>query len=127
MKEFRFFENSTVIVTQTRFIVEHKVVEIKNISSAIVEPVRTYSRVQIGFMIAGIGLTLFEKSRILGLVLFSAALVYTLIAGPKYSVRINTNSGKTDSLISKDKQYIEQVVKAINSAMWIYYLMMAAR
>jgi hypothetical protein len=127
MKEFRFFENSTVIVTQTRFIVEHKVVEIKNISSAMVEPVRNYRGLQIGLMISGIALAFFEKSRVAGLIIFSVAFIYLLVVRTKYSVRINTNSGTTHSLVSRDRQYIEQVVKAVNSAMWVYYLMIAAR
>jgi hypothetical protein len=122
MKEISFFENNTVIVTQTRFIVGHKVTEIKNISSVKMETLRSYRKLQSVLMLAGFLLMFFRAGRILGLLLFALTFLSVYLMEEKFSVRINTDSGETDSLVSNDRRYIEQVVKAINSAMWTYYL-----
>jgi hypothetical protein len=54
-------------------------------------------------------------------VVFGATFLFMCLMEEKFTVRVNTNSGETDTLVSKDKEYIEQVAKAINSAMWTYY------
>lgn len=35
----------------------------------------------------------------------------------EYTVRISTNAGEADSTISKDKEYIQKIVNALNDAM----------
>jgi hypothetical protein len=121
MKEISFFENNSVIVTQTRFIVGHKVTEIKNISSVKVEVLRSYRKIQVIVMLIGFLLMFFKELRIAGFVVFGATFLFMCLMEEKFTVRVNTNSGETDTLVSKDKEYIEQVAKAINSAMWTYY------
>jgi len=121
MKEISFFENNSVIVTQTRFIVGHKVTEIKNISSVKVEVLRSYRKIQLAVMLIGFLMMFFKQYRIAGVVIFGAAFLFMCLMEEKFTVRVNTNSGETDTLVSKDKEYIEQVAKAINSAMWTYY------
>jgi hypothetical protein len=121
MNEISFFENSSVIVTQTRFIVGHKVVEIKNIASVKVETIGGYRTIQFILMITGFLLMFFHGGRIFGLILFCITFLSVYLTDEKFSVHISTELGEADCLVSKDKQYIEQVVKAINAAMWAYY------
>ena len=45
-----------------------------------------------------------------------AALLYFAKGGPKYIVRIGSASGEIDGMISRDREQIEKIVKAINDA-----------
>ena len=45
-----------------------------------------------------------------------AALLYFAKGGPKYIVRIGSASGEIDGLISRNRQQMERIVKAINDA-----------
>jgi len=122
MQEISFFENNNVIVTQTRFIVAHKVFEIKNISSVKIRSVRVYRAIKLALALIGFLLMFFNAWRLPGIILFSVAILSVYFTEEKFSVHLDTKSGETDSLISKDRDYIEQVVKAINDAMWAYHL-----
>ncbi|WP_295675812.1 DUF6232 family protein [uncultured Mucilaginibacter sp.] len=122
MQEISFFENKNVIVTQTRFIVAHKVVEIKNILAVKTRSVRVYRALKLVLALIGFLLIFFNAWRIPGIILFFVSILSVYFTEEKYSVHLNTKSGETDSLISKDRDYIEQVVKAINYAMWAYHL-----
>jgi len=122
MQEISFFENSNVIVTQTRFIVAHKVVEIKNISYVKIEVLKNHVALKIILIIGGFLMMFFKELRLFGIVIFAISFLSAYFGQDRFSVRVQTNSGEMDSLISKDKDYIEKVVKAVNSAMWAYHL-----
>jgi hypothetical protein len=122
MEEVSFFENNTVIVTQSRFIVESKVYEIKKISSVKVGLTKNYTRIKIILMVIGFMLMFFKDFRIAGIVTFAVSFLSLYLAQDQFSVKINTGNRETDGLVSKDKEYIEQVVKAINMAMQAQYL-----
>jgi Family of unknown function (DUF6232) len=122
MQEISFFENSKVIVTQTRFIVAHKVVEIKNISYVKIGTLKNYMALKLIIIILGFLMMFFQELRIIGIVIFAISFLSACFTTDRFSVRISTNSGEMDTLISKDRDYIEKVAQAINSAMWAYYL-----
>jgi hypothetical protein len=122
MQEISFFENSNVIVTQTRFIVAHKVIEIKNISYVKIGRLKSYTVLKLVLVIAGFLMMFFKDLRVIGIIIFAASFLSAYFTKDTFSVRVDTNSGEVDSLISKDKDYVEKVVKAINSAMWAYHL-----
>jgi hypothetical protein len=122
MQEISFFENSNVIVTQTRFIVAHKVVEIKNISYVKIGILRSYMALKLVALIGGFLMMFFSDLRILGIIIFAFSFLSIYFTGDRFSVRVITNTGEIDTLVSKDKDYIEKVVKAIDSAMWAYHL-----
>jgi hypothetical protein len=121
MDEISFFENSSVMVTQSLFFVGHRMVEIKNIASVKVEAIGSFLTIQVILMITGFLLMFFDGGRIFGLILFCITFLFVNFTEEKFSVHISTEQGEADCLVSKDKQYIEQVVKAINAAMWAYY------
>jgi hypothetical protein len=122
MQEISFFENSKVIVTQTRFIVAHKVIEIKNISYVKIGTLKSYAAFKLVLVICGFLMMFFKDLRITGIIIFTVSFLSAYFTTDRFSVRISTNSGEVDSLVSKDKDYVEKVVKAINSAMWAYHL-----
>jgi hypothetical protein len=122
MKEVCFFQNHTVIVTQSRFIVSRNVYEIKNISAVKVEPIKSNEKIKFVLMIIGFLLIFFNGFKLIGISLFFIAFLSLYLKEKIFAVHLVTNSGETDGLISKDREYIEQVVKAINSAMWAQYL-----
>ena len=122
MQEISFFENNNVIVTQTRFIVGHKVVEIKNISYVKMGTLRNYITLKLILAICGFLLMFFRELRIEGIVIFAISLLSAYFTQDRFSVRVQTNSGEIDSLVSNDKDYVEKVVNAVNSAMWAYHL-----
>ncbi len=122
MQEISFFENNSVIVTQTRFIVAHKVVEIKNISYVKIGTLRNYLTLKLILAVFGFLLMFFREFRIEGVVIFAVSLLSAYFTQDRFSVRVQTNSGEIDSLVSKDKEYVEKVVNAVNSAMWAYHL-----
>jgi hypothetical protein len=122
MEEVSFFQNNTVIVTQSRFIVESKVYEIKEISSVKVGVSKNYTRTKIIIMIIGFLLMFFKDGRIAGVAIFVISFFLLYLSQDKFVVRIKTGNNETDGLRSKDKEYIEQVVKAINMAMESQYL-----
>jgi hypothetical protein len=122
MQEISFFENSNVIVTQTRFIVAHKVIEIKNISYVKIEPLKSYVALKLVLLVCGFLMMFFNELRVFGIIIFTLSFFSAFLTKDRFSVRVNTNTGETDSLVSKDKDYVEKVVKAVNQAMWAYHL-----
>jgi Family of unknown function (DUF6232) len=122
MEEVSFFQNNTVIVTQSRFIVESKVYKIKEISSVKVGVKKNYTRTKIIIMVIGFLLMFFKGGRIAGMAIFSISFFLLYLSQDKFCVKIRTGDSETNGLVSKDKQYIEQVVKAINIAMEAQYL-----
>ncbi len=117
MDEVSFYKNGSVSVTQSRFIVGDKTYAMRNISSVqigIITPSRTLG---ILFVIIGVLLAFNEAARVVGLIIAVIAGVYAYSLKDKYSVRISTNSGETDGLISEKRQYIQEIVNALNEAM----------
>jgi len=61
-----------------------------------------------GLLFVGVGL--------LGLLGLVAGIVIAAIAKPSYVVRLGSASGETDALVSKDQEYIQKIVNAVNEA-----------
>jgi len=71
-----------------------------------------------GLIALGIIALFFLKDRILGfiVVLIGVIWYFTLKSKDISSVRINSNSGEVDALVSKDAGYIQAIVSALNEA-----------
>ncbi|MEO6633157.1 MAG: DUF6232 family protein [Mucilaginibacter sp.] len=116
MDEKQFYENGEVIVTQSRFIVGSKTYAVRNISSVqigVIEPNRTFGYI---LLVIGIVATLAAENKLFGIVVAVIAGIFLFTQKTKYSVRIATNSGATDGLISENREYIGQIVVALNNA-----------
>ncbi len=112
-----FYKDSTVIVTQSRYVTGNKTYIMRNISSVTISRI-TESRFGpklitiIGILIIFISTNL----QALGGLLIILGIIWYILIKDSFTVRISTNSGEVNSLRSKDKLYIEKIIKAINNA-----------
>ncbi len=68
------------------------------------------------FIVIGALLLLGESSRTAGAILLVSGIIWLTSIKDEYAVRISTNAGETNSLVSKDKSYIQEIVDALNEA-----------
>jgi hypothetical protein len=114
--ETTFYQDSSVTVTQSRYVTQSKTYAMRNISSVhIFEIVKSKGKA-IALIIFGL-FFLFSKNVFwIGLILIALGIVWFIYIKNEYAVRISTNSGEADSTISKDKEYIQKIVNALNDA-----------
>lgn len=109
-----FFESGDVKVTSSRFITFGKTQALGGItavSSHYISPKR------MGPIIVGIvGLICFAFSWIVAVIVIAAAVLWWISQKTIYFVRLESASGATDALSSKDREFIMQVVDALNDA-----------
>jgi len=115
VQEKIFYQDNNVIVTQSRFISGGKTYAMSNISSVALFK-KTKSRLfQILLIIVGVVL-LFGDNKGYGIALAAIGGIALYLTKDDYIVRITSNAGEADGLISKDQKYIQKVVNAVNSA-----------
>lgn len=117
MEEISFFQSSGVTVTQSRYIVFDKTFAMRNISSVQVGVIPAKRGFGILLIIVGLFLLMANTTRSVGIALIVLGALFAYLQKDKFTVRISTNGGETDSLISKDKQAIQKIVNALNEAM----------
>jgi len=118
MEEKTFFNEGGVTVTNSRFVVPgqtHATSGITSVSKWITKP---SMKLPIILIVLGI-IPLFFGSIfwiVVGIALIAAG-VYLLIKNkPVYSVRLSSASGESNAIDSKDEDYIDKIVQAINDA-----------
>ncbi|MDA7865694.1 DUF6232 family protein [Akkermansiaceae bacterium] len=117
MEELVFFDSGDVLVTNPRFIVFGQTYAMSNVTSVgtrILKPDRTWPII---FLIIGLLLLIWGgRAFWLGPV-FGAIGVSRLIRNKtNYSVVLNTSAGENQALTSKSKEFIEEVVSALNNS-----------
>ena len=142
-KEKVYYDEGNVKITNSRAILDNKTYVLKNISSVTVNTIEHKAIKFSGlleYFIGAVFLLTFVGSLISGQ--YSESITTSLIyfglggaccyyayskskknipawetpARDEYSVRIGSNAGETDGLISEDKDYITKIVNAINDA-----------
>ena len=88
-----------------------------NISSVEIGILKPSTTFQIILLIFGVILAIPEQTRILGIILALIGGVWLYSRKTWYSVRISSNSGEADSITSKDKNFISEIVKAVNASL----------
>jgi hypothetical protein len=116
MEETIFYQNGSIKVTQSRFIVENKTYAMRNISSVYIGVITPNRLPGILFLIIGILIAISEQGRALGVIIAIIAAVYIFFLKDKFSVRISTNAGETNGVISTDRRFVENIVQALNEA-----------
>lgn len=133
MEEKFFYQDKMVWVSNTRVIINNTTYALSNISS-----VSTYKQsAKVGcaallfilggfFFIGGVGAIFDKRSTIdinaliilicIGISVLAAAIIKFTTGKGKYAVRITSSSGIFDALYSKDYNYINNIVIAINKA-----------
>lgn len=116
MQEYMLFNSDNVFVSNNRFIVDGQTYEMGNVTSVKVDVEE--ATVGTGIFIALIGtLVLFSTQFTYsgGIILLIGILSF-LAAKNRYSIVLSTSSGQGNVLFSKDINYIEKIVSALNEA-----------
>jgi hypothetical protein len=114
--EVTFYKDSFVRVTQSRYVTQSKTYAMRNISSVhIFEIVK--SKVKAIFLIIFGLFFLFSKDIFwVGLIIIALGVWWLTSIKNEYTVRISTNAGEADSIVSKNRDYIQKIVNALNDA-----------
>lgn len=114
--ETTFYQSGFVTVTQSRFVTNSKTYAMRNISSVhIFEIIKSKTK---ALLMVFFGLLfLFSKNIFwLGLIIIALGIWWFISIKNEYAVRISTNAGEANSIISKDRKYIQEIVNALNDA-----------
>lgn len=111
-----FYNGNSVTVTQSRFVTESKTYAMRNISSVhLFEIVKNKAKAIVLIIFAL--LFLFSKEFFwIGLILIALGIIWFIFIKNEYAVRISTNAGEVNSIISQNKEYIREIVNALNEA-----------
>lgn len=115
--ETTFYQDSLVTVTQSRYITQSKTYAMRNISSVHVFEIEKSKVNPILMILFGIPFLFSGNVFWIGLILIGLGILIVFNIKNEYTVRISTNAGEADSTISKDKEYIQKIVNALNDAM----------
>ena len=122
-KETIFYSDERgVRITDTRLIVGSTTYAMANITS--VSRTRKPANRVPGIVLAILGLVILaitsqlgsSEGVIFGVILLGLGILIAAIVKATYIARIGSASGETDAISSKDKQYIQAVVTAMNEA-----------
>lgn len=115
--ETTFYQDSSVTVTQSRYITQSKTYAMRNISSVHVFEIEKSKVVPVLMILLGIPFLFSGNVFWIGLILIGLGILIIFNIKNEYTVRISTNAGEADSTISIDKDYIQKIVNALNEAM----------
>lgn len=113
--ETTFYQDNSVTVTQSRYVTHSKTYAMRNISSVHIFEIEKSKVPPILIILSGIAILLLGIFWI-GLILIILGLLISFTIKNEYSVRISTNAGEANSIISKNKEYIKKIVNALNDA-----------
>ncbi|HCW06926.1 MAG TPA: hypothetical protein DGG95_06135 [Cytophagales bacterium] len=88
----------------------------RNISSVSIFRIEKNRIFQIILIVIGVLMLFSDSSRVLGGIVAVIAALWLFTIKDEYSVRISTNAGEANSLTSKDQNYIQKIVDALNDA-----------
>lgn len=113
-----FYSHDNVEVTKSKFTVASKVYAMRNISS--VDNQRLPANKFLAFIMVLLGIICLivgsGSAYILGATLLGLGIYLIVTTKDKFAVKIATNSGEQEAIISEDSEYIQQIVNAINEA-----------
>jgi hypothetical protein len=114
MEERTFFEYEDVKVTNARFISGGQTFAMNNVTS--VKPyIEKPSRVA-GIIVLLIGIGVMSNSFGVGLVIAAGAAIYLWSQKTVFHVLLATSAGETKALKTYQREYLDQVIGALNNA-----------
>lgn len=114
--EKTFYQDSQVTVTQSRYITHSKTYAMRNISSVHIFEVVKSRKFPVAMIIVGFLMCCSDSALMLGLFILAFGVLLLFLIKNEFSVRISTNAGEANSIVSKDRSYIQQIVNALNEA-----------
>lgn len=116
VQEKVFYQDANVLVTNTRLVINGKTYAIRNISSVAIQMAAQKFIIESILFFIGFAEVIFRSTRIIGILFIVGSIVIAVMRKSIYCVRINSNAGEIDELISKDKEYIQKIVNAIQES-----------
>ena len=114
--EVIFYQDVNVTVTQSRYVTNSKTYAMRNISSVHIFEIIKSKTLPIVMIIIGALMLLSDASRVLGFILLIIGILILTLIKNEFTVRISTNAGEVNSIISKDRSYVQNIVNALNDA-----------
>lgn len=114
--EVTFYQDLNVTVTQSRYVTNTKTYAMRNISSVHIFEIIKNKTLPIIMVIVGLLLLFTAETRIIGFIIMAIGILILIFSKNEFSVRISTNSGEVNSIVSKDRLYIQAIVNALNDA-----------
>ena len=111
-----FYKDFNVTVTQSRFVTDSKTYAMRNISSVYIYEIEKSRTFPVILVIIGFLMLFGEDVRIMGICMLAVGCLLLYTIKNEFAVRISTNSGEANSLVSKDRAYIQKIVGALNEA-----------
>eukprot|EP01133_Synstelium_polycarpum_P011074 gene11074-12905_t len=96
--EITFYQDPSVTVTQSRYVTNSR------------------TTIPILMVIVGTLLLIAEDSRVPGFIILAIGILLLVLIKNEFAVRISTNSGEVNSVVSKDRLHIQKIVNALNEA-----------
>ncbi len=111
-----FYQDPKVTVTQDKFVSDGETYAIKDISSVSNFEIVKSKNGPSMLMALGVILLVPSGMRILGGILVILGFVWLFSVKNEYAVRISRNADEINSLVSRDRDYIQKIVDALNEA-----------
>src|SRR5690606_1122577 len=118
MSEKIFFEQDSVSVSNARFVVKGATYPISAITSVRAVRSKNFPFLALVLILIGFGILLGGEPTLLifGVAAMALGVVWIVKKKEVYSVVLQTSSGESQVLESKDRQYIHSVVDALNNS-----------
>lgn len=114
--ELTFYQDGFVTVTQSRYVTESKTYAMRNISSVHVFEIIKSRTKAVLMIIFGLFLLFSKDIFWIGIIIIALGIWWLLSIKNEYAVRISTNAGEANSITSKNRDYIQKIVNALNDA-----------
>ncbi|QXU41478.1 DUF6232 family protein [Pedobacter sp. D749] len=114
--EITFYQDVNVTVTQSRYVTNSKTYAMRNISSVHIFEIVKSKTAPVLMIIMGVLMLFANDIRILGLIVLVVGILILALNKNEFTVRISTNAGEVNSIVSKDRLYVQNIVSALNDA-----------
>ncbi|KPE50450.1 DUF6232 family protein [Chryseobacterium indologenes] len=114
--ELTFYQDGFVTVTQSRYVTESKTYAMRNISSVHVFEIIKSRTKAVLMIIFGLFLLFSKDIFWIGIIIIALGIWWLFSIKNEYAVRISTNAGEANSITSKNRDYIQKIVNALNDA-----------
>jgi len=115
-QEVTFYQDVNVTVTQSRYVTNSKTYAMRNISSVHIFEIIKSKTPPIILIILGTLMLFSVDLRIFGFILIALGILILALIKNEFTVRISTNAGEVNSIVSKDRLYVQSIVNALNDA-----------
>ncbi len=111
-----FYQDNIVTITQSRYVTQSKTYAMRNISSVHIFEIVKSKLPALIMIFIGIPLLFSKDIFYVGIIIIALGIWWFTYIKNEYSVRISTNAGEANSIVSKDKNYVQKIVNALNDA-----------